>query len=75
MFSLHRLLYALAVFYVVLGVVFDRVARRPSCRLCFYRSDCPNRVAGLPELLYEPKCMASARQGKVGGLPELSTPE
>lgn len=59
MFSLHHWMYALAAFYCVLGVIFYRLARRPTCRLCFYRTDCPNRIGGMPELLRAPKCMAS----------------
>lgn len=66
MFSLHHWIYAVIVLYGVLGIVFYRLSRRPTCRLCFYRSFCPNRIGGLPQFLREPKCVASARQGETG---------
>lgn len=61
MFSLPHWMYALAVFYGAIGVVIFRLARRPTCRLCLYRSDCPNRVDGLAHLVHEPKCVAAEK--------------
>ena len=72
MFLLHHWMYALAVLYGLLGIVFYRLARRPTCRLCFYRDDCPNRIGGLPAFLREPKCVASAESGKLNILPKTS---
>jgi hypothetical protein len=58
MFSLHNWIYAFAAFYGVLGVVCFRMARRPTCRLCMNRSDCPNRIEGMHQFMREPKCVA-----------------
>jgi endonuclease III len=36
-------LYALAAFYVALGIEVVHRALKPSCRECLYRHCCPNR--------------------------------
>ena len=41
---LHSGMYVLGAFYLLLGAVIVWVALRPSCRICVYRRDCPNRV-------------------------------
>lgn len=61
MFSLHHLMYGLAAFYGVLGVVVFRLARKPSCRNCLSRDDCPNRIGGLLALNRVPTCVASKK--------------
>jgi hypothetical protein len=75
MFSFHRWIYAFAALYGVLGIVFYRLSRRPTCRLCFYRSFCPNRIGGLPQFLREPKCVAAKKNEAAGSLPETSASE
>jgi hypothetical protein len=54
--------YGFAAFYVVLGFAVYRLARKPSCRTCLNRDDCPNRVGGLSEITHVPKCVASAKK-------------
>jgi hypothetical protein len=41
MFRLILLLFA--AFFVVFGVVILRRLRQPTCRICLFRSTCPNR--------------------------------
>ena len=66
---------AIAILYGVLGILFYRLARRPTCRLCLNRSTCPRRIGGLPQILREPDCMASGegRSAKRSSLRSLST--
>ena len=59
MFSVPHLIYGLAGFYGLVGVVVFRLARKPSCRNCLNRSHCPNRPGGLSEVTQVPKCVAS----------------
>lgn len=41
--------YLLIAIYAVVGLVILRLARRPTCRVCVLRAECPNRPAvGLP---------------------------
>jgi hypothetical protein len=54
MSALPHWIYALAAFYLVLGVIIFRMARRPSCRVCALRYRCPNRLAGIGE---KPHCV------------------
>lgn len=61
MFSLPYWICGIAILYGVLGILFYRLARRPTCRLCMNRSNCPRRVGGLPQILREPDCVASEK--------------
>jgi hypothetical protein len=41
--------YLLIAIYAVVGLVIFRLSRRPTCRVCVLRAECPNRPAvGLP---------------------------
>ena len=37
------ILVAFAVVFVVFGIVIARRLRKPTCRICLFRSACPNR--------------------------------
>ena len=68
MFALAHWIFGLAAVYGVIGVVVFRLARKPSCRTCLNRSNCPNRLDGLSKINHVPKCIASKRIGETSAL-------
>jgi len=40
---LSHWMYPVAAFYAAIALVILRLARRPSCRVCLLRGECPNR--------------------------------
>ena len=49
MFHLPHLMYALAAFYAVTGVVIVHRLHKPTCRICLFRQACPNRPLDFPD--------------------------
>ena len=46
---LSHWMYPIAGVYAMLGIIFFRLSRRPTCRVCLFRAKCPNRpLAGPP---------------------------
>jgi len=48
--------YVLVSFYSVLGIFLVRQARRPTCRICLHRHNCPNRLRGPSRYGEVPAC-------------------
>lgn len=61
MVSIPHWIYGLAGCYGVIGVIVFRLARKPSCRTCLNRGDCPNRVTGLASATAVPKCVRRSK--------------
>jgi hypothetical protein len=40
--------YLLIAIYAVVGLVIFRLARRPTCRVCALRAECPQSASGRP---------------------------
>jgi hypothetical protein len=63
MFSLSHIGYFLAAFYGVLGLFILYLARKPSCRICLLRGDCPNRLRGFSQIAGLPQCVRKDKTG------------
>lgn len=54
MFHLSHWMYALTAFYTGFAAVMVHRLRKPTCRICLYRHDCPNRPDGFPDPTRKP---------------------
>jgi hypothetical protein len=68
MSTLSHWMYPLAGFYLAIGLLILRLARRTSCRICFLRGECPNRpLTGPPPCVTkQPAEPATSNDGIAG---------